>query len=201
VFEPSDDPELAALAAQKERKKRTFMVLGGVGALILILVVGIAAKVSADAEQEQARQEANRKRDAEERRMREKQAEKTRDQLGLASLIASAARSGNSPELSSFFVAEQMDGYDLDETSPSVVSVENGRMLFNGRSLPAEVLKVSFVSSNRAEGKRRNLCIHAAAGYDDEFKMWRQIVAKKCDGDGVQERIDGWKAETSFTPQ
>lgn len=196
------DPEVVEIQAQQARRKKTVLALSAAGTTALLLIVGVSVTLSknaAEAQLERQRDEAA-ERQAQARRVEEKKAEKTRDRIGLAAFLANAARGGNTTiDVASIFTAEAMDGYSVDDPTPSVAFLENGTVRFNERQIPAAVIKASFVSTNRAEGRRRNVCIHAAAAHDGEFKVWRQFVAKGCDQPGAQERVDEWKTENGFT--
>jgi len=51
-------------------------------------------------------------------------------------------------------------------------------------------------SRHRAEGRRRNVCIDAAAGNDGEFKMWRQSSRRAATSPGLRSSSTGGRPRT-----
>ena len=66
----------------------------------------------------------------------------------------------------------------------SVTSHESGTVLFNGRRLPAIIIRVRMEAVNRAEGKHGAACLFFAGVLDREFKVWRGMVSGDVDHNG-----------------
>jgi hypothetical protein len=97
------------------------------------------------------------------------------------------------------FDAQEADGYEVKNTTPSVLGIEQGLMTFKERKIPAGVLKASFVAINRSEGAKRIVCVYQLGGYDAEFQMWRSLKTVSCDATDAWKRLAAWKDETGFT--
>ena len=124
---------------------------------------------------------------------------KDRTGIGLGEFLGRAARGENTTiDVASFFVAENLEGYAVDDPTPRIVSLENATIQFGDRRIPAVVIEANFTSINRAESRKRELCIHVAAARDKERGMWRQVIAKGCGKPGSEDAITQWKAENGF---
>src|ERR1700748_1253540 len=81
-----------------------------------------------------------------------------------------------------------------------IVSVENGMGTWQGRELPAALVRVQVNTVDRADGKYGKFCIEFAALKDKEFDYLRSPIYGYCDyhAKDLASQIQTWKQETLF---
>jgi hypothetical protein len=96
------------------------------------------------------------------------------------------------------FSAERGQGFTTVESpEPLVLGLEDGKITFKGRPLPASVMKAQFVMRNDTGGKR-TLCILIVGAHDEEASMWRNVQATKCESETAGRDIGRWKKHNAF---
>ena len=109
-----------------------------------------------------------------------------------------------SPELiTGLDMDESGRGYNSEFESVDVETVTAGTINFNGKRLPAAIIKTNITYVNRAAGTRKTLCYFFYQADDDEFQMHRSLALTKCDGSklsAAETSMAEWKGANDFKP-
>jgi len=75
------------------------------------------------------------------------------------------------------------NGYELDEEiqiREQKKIIKTGAKYFEGKKLPICLQEITIHYINRGEGKRKNECFQVGYASDNEFNMYRNIMATEC---------------------
>jgi hypothetical protein len=80
----------------------------------------------------------------------------------------------------------------------TIMSIENGNTLWEGRKLPAALTIVDISMVNRIAGKYDHVCIKFLGILDKEFDIIRAPMYIFCDKDKDEQQANYWKKEVNF---
>jgi hypothetical protein len=81
----------------------------------------------------------------------------------------------------------------------TLLSIENGDAIWEGRTLPAALITIDISTINRAAGKYNHICMKLGGIRDNEFNYLRNLIYIFCDKDKAAEKDIGvWKKQTGF---
>lgn len=116
------------------------------------------------------------------------------------SLIERASRGEKtSVGLASFVAAQALQGFEPESFAATLVATEVGTGTWDGREIPAAIVRATVPFVNKAEGKRRTGCVVFTALHDTEFSMWREMLSFDCDDTGLAAGVAQWRQSNKFT--
>jgi hypothetical protein len=116
----------------------------------------------------------------------------------LAMVQSAAGGQQTSAALAATMATPQLDGFVVENSAPTLVAMEVGQATWNGKRLPAAIVRVTVPFVNRAAGERRAVCLVQAALHDEEFKMWRQMQTWGCQESGLADGVKQWRTTNGF---
>jgi hypothetical protein len=116
----------------------------------------------------------------------------------LALVQSAAGGAETSSGLAMTIAKQQLDGFEVETPAPTLVAMEVGTASWNGKRLPAAIVRVTVPFMNRSAGQRRDVCLVQAALHDEEFKMWRGMQTFGCQESGLSQSLGGWRSTDSF---
>lgn len=116
----------------------------------------------------------------------------------LALIQSAASGQQTSAALAATMATPQLDGFVVENPAPTLVAMEVGQATWNGKRLPAAIVRVTVPFVNRGAGERRAVCLVQAALHDEEFGMWRQMQTFGCQEAGLVEGLKQWRTTNGF---
>ena len=114
-----------------------------------------------------------------------------------AAIATMAAQQSASKEVADYLKLAVHDYRQFGTSDPLLEAAEWGTAKFNGRTLPAAIIRANITITDRLAGERRPTCTVLAAINDQEFKMWRAKEGFMC-----KEKLGGeladWRSRNEF---
>lgn len=122
------------------------------------------------------------------------------DPVGMRKILFDAANDDAlTLGLSAFFAAQIARGWEIEDKNPMVESITNGTVQFQGKSLPAGIIRARFKFIDRQAGQRKTEFLAFTAASDKEFGMWRAMSICYEEAKASSE-LEAWKTLNSFKP-